>query len=72
VRHFFLGVLSVAFGMAAPIAKAADISTATYVRAGKLLDVRSGKMLNDQVIVILKSKTADPTARRGRRDDDAV
>jgi len=52
VRHFFLGVLALAFGMAAPIAKAADTSAATYVRAGKLLDVRSGKMLNDQVIVI--------------------
>jgi imidazolonepropionase-like amidohydrolase len=52
VRHFFLGVLTLAFGMAAPIAKAADTSAATYVRAGKLLDVRSGKILNDQVIVI--------------------
>ncbi|MGB8538854.1 MAG: amidohydrolase family protein [Acidobacteriaceae bacterium] len=38
--------------MAAPIGKAADTSAATYVHAGKLLDVRSGKMLNDQVIVI--------------------
>jgi hypothetical protein len=38
VRHFFLGVLALAFGRAAPIAKAADISAATYVRAGKLLN----------------------------------
>jgi imidazolonepropionase-like amidohydrolase len=45
-------VLTLAFGMAVPVAKAADTSAATYVRAGKLLDVRSGKMLNDQVIVI--------------------
>jgi imidazolonepropionase-like amidohydrolase len=52
VRHFFLGMLTLAFAVAAPIAKAADISAATYVHAGKLLDVRSGKMLNDQVIVI--------------------
>jgi adenine deaminase len=52
VRHFFLGVLALAFGTLAPIAKAADISAATYVRSGKLLDVRSGKMLVDQVIVI--------------------
>jgi imidazolonepropionase-like amidohydrolase len=52
VRHFFLGMLTLAFAMAAPTAKAADMSAATYVRAGKLLDVRSGKMLNDQVIVI--------------------
>jgi imidazolonepropionase-like amidohydrolase len=52
VRHFLLGMLTLAFGMAAPIAKGADISAATYVRAGKLLDVRSGRMLNDQVIVI--------------------
>jgi imidazolonepropionase-like amidohydrolase len=52
VRHFFLGVLTLVFGMTAPLAKAADISPATYVRAGKLLNVRSGKMLSDQVIVI--------------------
>jgi imidazolonepropionase-like amidohydrolase len=52
VRHFSLGTLTMAFAMAAPIAKAADMSAATYVHAGKLLDVRSGKMLNDQVIVI--------------------
>ncbi len=52
MRHFFLGVLTLVFGMGVPLAKAADISAATYVRAGKLLDVRSGKMLNDQVIVI--------------------
>ena len=52
MRHFFLGVLTLVFGMGVPFAKAADISAATYVRAGKLLDVRSGKMLNDQVIVI--------------------
>jgi imidazolonepropionase-like amidohydrolase len=52
VRHFFLGMLTLAFAVAAPIAKAADISAATYVHAGKLLDVRSGKVLNDQVIVI--------------------
>ena len=52
MRHFFLGLLTLVFGMATPVAKAADISAATYVHAGKLLDVRSGKMLNDQVIVI--------------------
>jgi imidazolonepropionase-like amidohydrolase len=52
VHHFFLGVVALAFGMTAPMAKAADISAPIYVRAGKLLDVRSGKMLNDQVIVI--------------------
>jgi imidazolonepropionase-like amidohydrolase len=45
-------MLTLAFAMAAPIAKAADTSAATYVHAGKLLDVRSGKMLNDQVIVV--------------------
>jgi imidazolonepropionase-like amidohydrolase len=52
VRHFFWGALTLALGIAAPVAKAADLAAATYVRAGKLLDVRSGKMLNDQVIVI--------------------
>src|ERR1700688_1663334 len=34
VRHLFLGVLTLAVGMAAPIAKAADISATTYVHAG--------------------------------------
>jgi imidazolonepropionase-like amidohydrolase len=34
-----------------PVAQQAN-ATAEYVRAGRLLDVRSGKMLNDQVIVI--------------------
>src|SRR5580704_13279387 len=38
--------------MAAPVAGAADLPAATYVHAGKLLDVRSGKLLTDQVIVI--------------------
>ncbi len=35
-----------------PIAQHPDSSAPEYVRAGKLLDVRSGKMLDDQVIVI--------------------
>jgi imidazolonepropionase-like amidohydrolase len=34
------------------VANAADVPVATYVHTGKLLDVRSGKMLTDQVIVI--------------------
>ena len=38
--------------MVSPVAGAADSPATTYVHAGKLLDVRSGKMLNDQVIVI--------------------
>jgi imidazolonepropionase-like amidohydrolase len=33
-------------------ATAADVAGLTYVQAGKLLDVRSGRMLADQVIVI--------------------
>ncbi len=48
VGALFLGV----FVTAAIAAHAADTPAATYVRAGKLLDVRSGKMLTDQVIVI--------------------
>ena len=51
MRYFFLGVLILSLVIAGPVAKAADTSAATYVHAGKLLDVRSGKMLNDQVIV---------------------
>ena len=35
-----------------PVAQQPDSSAPEYVRAGKLLDVRSGKMLDDQVIVI--------------------
>jgi imidazolonepropionase-like amidohydrolase len=34
------------------VSRAADVPVTTYVHAGKLLDVRSGKMLSDQVIVI--------------------
>ncbi len=33
-------------------AGAAELPAETYVHAGKLLDVRSGKMLSDQMIVI--------------------
>jgi imidazolonepropionase-like amidohydrolase len=35
-----------------PVAEAPTTAPPEYVRAGKLLDVRSGKMLNDQVVVI--------------------
>jgi imidazolonepropionase-like amidohydrolase len=52
VRHFFVGVLTLVLGMTVAVSEAADLSAPTYVHAGKLLDVRSGKMLNDQVIVI--------------------
>jgi imidazolonepropionase-like amidohydrolase len=53
VRLFFVGALTFLAGaMAAPVAGAADLPAATYVHAGKLLDVRSGKMLSDQLIVI--------------------
>ena len=50
MRHFFVGVL--AWFAVVMVANAADVPVATYVHAGKLLDVRSGKMLMDQVIVI--------------------
>ena len=46
LEAFLLGV------SAALAVHAAEVPAATYVRAGKLLDVRSGKMLTDQVIVI--------------------
>jgi imidazolonepropionase-like amidohydrolase len=53
VRLFFVGALTfLAVAAAAPVAGAADLPAATYVHAGKLLDVRSGKMLSDQLIVI--------------------
>ena len=35
-----------------PVAQQPASTTPVYVRAGKLLDVRSGKMLDDQIIVI--------------------
>jgi imidazolonepropionase-like amidohydrolase len=53
VRHFLaraLGCLTV--GAVSLVSRAADVPVTTYVHAGKLLDVRSGKMLSDQVIVI--------------------
>jgi hypothetical protein len=37
---------------ATPVAQTQDNAAAEYVRAGKLLDVRSGRVLSDQVIVI--------------------
>lgn len=53
MRHFFVGALTSLFlGMVAPVASPAELPTATYVHAGKLLDVRSGKMLSDQIVVI--------------------
>jgi imidazolonepropionase-like amidohydrolase len=52
VRHFLLAVLGLASALIGPTALAAEPSVLTYVHAGKLLDVRSGKVLNDQVIVI--------------------
>jgi imidazolonepropionase-like amidohydrolase len=53
VRHFFVQALGcLAIGTVSLVSRAADVPATTYVHAGKLLDVRSGKMLNDQVIVI--------------------
>jgi imidazolonepropionase-like amidohydrolase len=53
VRHFFARALGcLAVGLVSVVTQAADVPATTYVHAGKLLDVRSGKMLNDQVIVI--------------------
>jgi imidazolonepropionase-like amidohydrolase len=50
LRHFLMaGLTWFALGT---FATAADVAGLTYVRAGKLLDVRSGRMLADQVIVI--------------------
>src|SRR6266567_8090115 len=37
---------------ATPVAPQPDSSASHYVRAGRLLDVRSGKILADQVIVV--------------------
>ena len=53
MRLFSVGALTfLAAAVAAPVAGAADLPAASYVHAGKLLDVRSGKMLSDQLIVI--------------------
>ncbi len=66
VRLLFVGALSFfAVAMAAPIAGAADLPAATYVHAGKLLDVRSGKMLSDQLIVIRGDRIERVVASRG-------
>ena len=48
MRRVFLTIICLAFHLA----HAADAPATTYVHAGKLLDVRSGKMLTDQVIII--------------------
>jgi imidazolonepropionase-like amidohydrolase len=52
VRHLLLAILALASALIGSTAIAAEPPTLTYVRAGKLLDIRSGKMLSDQVIVI--------------------
>jgi imidazolonepropionase-like amidohydrolase len=53
VRHFLAQALGcLAVGAFSLVSRAADVPVTTYVHAGKLLDVRSGKMLSDQVIVI--------------------
>ena len=52
MRHFFVGALTLVLGMTGAVTEGADLPAPTYVHAGKLLDVRFGKMLNDQVIVI--------------------
>jgi imidazolonepropionase-like amidohydrolase len=49
IRFAFVAILT---GMAALAGVGAQDQPATYIRAGKLLDVRSGKILSDQVIVI--------------------
>jgi imidazolonepropionase-like amidohydrolase len=49
MRRILLGVLLLG---AFATAYTAEVPTTTYVRAGKLLDVRSGKMLANQIIVI--------------------
>ena len=41
---------------ATPVAQTQDNTAPEYVRAGKLLDVRSGKLLTDQVIVIRRGR----------------
>ena len=53
--RLFAGTLFLAIvGAAVVVAnvRAAEVAAVTYIRAGKLLDVRSGKLLTDQVIVI--------------------
>jgi imidazolonepropionase-like amidohydrolase len=51
-RVLILCVLMCLAGLASSLALAAADPPITYVRAGKLLDVRSGKMLSNQIIVI--------------------
>ncbi len=51
MRHLLLAILGLASALMGPLANAAEPLAVTYVRAGKLLDIRSGKMLRDQVIV---------------------
>lgn len=61
MRRILLGALMLGTFASA---SSADVPSTTYVRAGKLLDVRSGKMLTDQVIVI-KGERVERIAKSG-------
>jgi imidazolonepropionase-like amidohydrolase len=50
--------VAIAFALTAPVTTAAASPPDTYIRAGHLLDVRAGKMLSNQIIVIHGDKIA--------------
>src|SRR5580704_17696130 len=50
--------LAIAFSLVAPVVILAATPPDTYIRAGHLLDVRAGKMLSNQIIVIHGEKIA--------------
>jgi imidazolonepropionase-like amidohydrolase len=53
--------LAIAFSLVAPAVILAATPPDTYIRAGHLLDVRAGKMLSNQIIVIHGDKIASIT-----------
>ncbi|HKS81611.1 MAG TPA: amidohydrolase family protein [Candidatus Acidoferrales bacterium] len=69
ILALFVTLCAVAAAMASDLLAATRAGDAdTYIRAGKLLDVRSGKMLANQVIVI----QGDKIARIGSSDEIKV
>jgi imidazolonepropionase-like amidohydrolase len=69
IRSLPRALLGAALILLAPLAQAADAPARTIILAGKLFDARTGKLLNDQAIVVegdlIKSVGARPAARPG-------
>ena len=58
VKNLLAIILAIAFALTAPAVILAADPPDTYIRAGHLLDVRNGKMLSNQIIVVHGEKIA--------------